>query len=207
MLNRIVTVGEKGLEYEADQRHAEIAMRDVGVHEGSKGLSTPGSASESRSVQGGHVGDGEEEFPEDSVDRAVAARGNYLGQDRMDMQFAAKQISRFMSSPEPCDWRSTKRLARYLKDHRRVIVDCKYQETPKEVVVRSDTDFAGCGRAKKSTSGGVVMFGGHCLKTYSQTQETIALSSGSQSFSGLRRRPQLAWAPGACWRTSECRRR
>ncbi len=31
--------------------------------------------------------------------RAVAARRNYLGQDRMDMQYAAKEVSSFMSEP------------------------------------------------------------------------------------------------------------
>ena len=35
----------------------------------------------------------------------------------MDMQFAAKEISRLTSKPEEQDWRSTKRLARYLKDN------------------------------------------------------------------------------------------
>ena len=29
------------------------------------------------------------------------------------------------------------------------------------------------------------MFGSHCLKTYSQTQETIALSSGESEFYGI----------------------
>ena len=44
----------------------------------------------------------------------------------MDMQFAAKEISRFMSEPEEQDWRSAKRLARYLKDNRRVVIMYKY---------------------------------------------------------------------------------
>ncbi len=37
ILNRIVTVAKDGLEYEADQRHAEILMRDVGIDEESRG--------------------------------------------------------------------------------------------------------------------------------------------------------------------------
>ncbi len=41
ILNRIVTVTENGLEYEADQRHGEILMRDMGVDESSKGVATP----------------------------------------------------------------------------------------------------------------------------------------------------------------------
>ena len=52
----------------------------------------------------------------ESLLRAVAARGNYLGQDRMDMQFAAKEVSRFASKLEAQGWSSAKRLPRYLKD-------------------------------------------------------------------------------------------
>ena len=88
-------------------------MRDLGLHEGSKGLSTPGSTQESNCVREGHLEAGY--FSGDSIYRAVAARSNYLGQDRLDMQFAAKELSRFISAPEPCDWSSAKRLARFLK--------------------------------------------------------------------------------------------
>ncbi len=108
----------------------------------------------------------------------MAARGDYLGQDRMDMQFAAKTISRFMSKPEEQDWRSAKRLDRYLKDNKRAVIEYKIQKLPERVVVWSDTDFARCKRTRRSTSEGVVMSGGLCIKTYSQTQETIALWSG-----------------------------
>ncbi len=107
--------------------------------------------------------------------RPIAAKGNDLGQDRMDMQYAAKEISRFMSKPEEQDWRAARRLARYLKDHRRVALEHKYQELSKKAVVWSGTDFAGCGRTIKPTPGGVVMLGSHCVKTYSHTQETIVL--------------------------------
>ena len=103
----------------------------------------------------------------------------------MDMQFAAKEISSFKSKPEEQDWRSAKRLARYLKDNKRMVIEYKFQKLPEKVVVWSDTDFAGCKRTRRSTSGGVVMFGSHCIKTYSQTQETIALSSGESEFYGI----------------------
>ncbi len=53
------------------------------------------------------------------------------------------------------------------------------------MVVWSDTDFAVCARTRKSMSGGAVVFGSHCLKTYSQTQEAIALSSGESEFRGI----------------------
>ncbi len=42
ILKRIVTVASGGLENEADQRHAQILMKDMGVDEGSKGIITRG---------------------------------------------------------------------------------------------------------------------------------------------------------------------
>ncbi len=46
----------------------------------------------------------------------------------MDMQFATKDIIRLMSEPEEQDWRSGKRLARYLKDNKRIVVEYKFQK-------------------------------------------------------------------------------
>ncbi len=53
ILNRIVTVTENGLEYEADQRHAEILIRDMGIDESSKGVVTPGVSI----AEGGQLGE------------------------------------------------------------------------------------------------------------------------------------------------------
>ncbi len=58
-----------------------------------------------------------------------------------------------------------------------MVVEHKFQKLPEKAVARSDTDFAGCKRTRRSTSGGAVMLGNHCIKTYSQMQDTIALSS------------------------------
>ena len=45
-----------------------------------------------------------------------------------------------------------------------------------------DTDFAGCLKTRKSTSGGIVMLNGHTVKSWSVTQDVIALSSGEAEF-------------------------
>ncbi len=130
-------------------------------------------------------GDARRERGSEGRHRAVAVRGNYLGQDRMDMQYAAKEISRFTSKPEEQDWKAAKSLARSLKHHRMVMLEHKYKELPSKVVVWWDADFAGCGRTRRSASGGVVMLGSRCLKTHSQTQETIGLCSGESEFYGI----------------------
>ena len=83
----------------------------------------------------------------------------------MDTQLPAKDIARFMPKPEEQDWRAAKRLARYLKDHQRVVLEYKYQKLPNKGVVWSDTDFSVCKRTRRSTSGEVVMLGKHCIET------------------------------------------
>ena len=46
--------------------------------------------------------------------RGVAARWNYLAQDRVDLKFATKEASRRMARPRLADWALLKRLRRYL---------------------------------------------------------------------------------------------
>ena len=53
------------------------------------------------------------------------------------------------------------------------------------VVVYSDTDWAGCVRTRKSTSGGCIIVGSHLIKTWSSTQSSVALSSGEAEFYGV----------------------
>ena len=51
------------------------------------------------------------------------------------------------------------------------------EQQPVDVYV--DSDYAGCPRTRKSTSGGCVMMGSHLIKSWSSTQNNvISLSSG-----------------------------
>ena len=51
--------------------------------------------------------------------------------------------------------------------------------------VYCDTDFAGCKETRRSTSGGMCLFGGYNIKQWSKTQTTIALSSGEDELHGI----------------------
>jgi hypothetical protein len=53
------------------------------------------------------------------------------------------------------------------------------------VDVYTDTDWAGCPKTRKSTSGGCVMLGSHAIKHWSSTQTSVALSSGEAEFAGV----------------------
>ena len=48
-----------------------------------------------------------------------------------------------------------------------------------------DSDFAGCTRSRKSTSGFVAMLGDHCAATKCRHQSVIAMSSGEAQFYAL----------------------
>jgi hypothetical protein len=61
----------------------------------------------------------------------------------------------------------------------------KYQGPVEHVTVCTDTDYAGCHRTRKSTSGGVLMHGSHVVKSWSSTQNIVSLSTGEAEYYGL----------------------
>ena len=116
--------------------------------------------------------------------RAAAARANYLAADRIDCQYAAKEVCRHMANPSKSAWNALKRLCRYLVGLPRLVFKYPWQKAS-AIEVYTDTDFAGCPRTRKSTSGGCVLIGRHTIKPWSSTQTSIALSSGEAEFNGV----------------------
>ena len=47
-----------------------------------------------------------------SLYRALAARSNYMAQDRTDIRYSVKEVSRRMSKPRYCDWQALVRIAK-----------------------------------------------------------------------------------------------
>ena len=142
---------------------------------------------DARAVVSPGIGGAAEDDEEDNVDivgpdlsrfRGVAARCNYLSFDRPDVQFATKEICREMSKPTTGSLRRLRRIGCYLKGAKRLVWDFKMQDDVDTLDVFTDSDWAGCRRSRKSTSGGAIMRGGHCIKTWSKTQALIAKSSG-----------------------------
>ena len=54
-----------------------------------------------------------------------------------------------------------------------------------ELTVGTDADWAGCRRARESTSGGTISRGTHCIKTWSKTHAVIAKSSAESELYGV----------------------
>ena len=51
ILNRIVTWTNQGLEYEADQRHAELIIQEVGLTESCRTHETPSSKPDKKDIR------------------------------------------------------------------------------------------------------------------------------------------------------------
>ncbi len=120
-----------------------------------------------------------------TLHRSLTMGLSYLAQDRADIQFSCKELAKGMSSPTEGDWQKLKRLGRYLIAKPRMVLDYAYQGKVTFLDSRVDTDRAGCIKTRKSTNGGALTFGKHCLKTWSTTQAVIALSSGEAEFCGV----------------------
>ena len=290
ILNRVIRREKHGLTLEADPRHAEIVVRDLGL-EGSKSSKLPGSKEEHKrtggpagagvySIEGGstpikagsrsetavekttynksgeeaHVsedgstpikagsqsetavekttynksgetssisntallypqmfgrGKGKCEWIDQGVDaveethtqeeidetplekgdakvfRGVAARLNYMSPDRPDMQYAIKEAARCMAQPRECDWPLLKKIGRYLLGRPRLVIQFRWQKRPSCLDGYTDSDWGGCTKSRKSTSGAVIMVGKHVIKSYSRQQKVIALSSAEAETYGM----------------------
>ncbi len=179
VLNRIVRWTASGVEYEADPRQAEKLVAECGLV-GANTVATPGvrvsrDEAEHDKPLAPHL---------HTAFRGAAARANYLAADRIDCQFGAKEVCRWMSKPTEGSWNALRRLCRYLVGLPRLVYLYKYQ-TVDTIEVYTDTDWAGCPRTRKSTSGGCTMLGSHTIKTWSSTQASVALSSGEAEFNGV----------------------
>jgi len=190
ILNRIVTWTTSGIQYEADQRHVEICLQEVGLEDSSKPISTPidRSAKDSKNRNSVVNSEADAELLNPSAAtkyRGIVARMNYLGQDRCEIQFAVKELGKEMSTPTQGSWTKMKRLLRYLMGVPRAVLHFDYQRMPDAIVTWTDSDFAGCEKSRKSTSAGVVQIGTHLIKSWSTNQAVIALSSGESEYYAL----------------------
>ena len=181
VLNRVVRWTAAGLEYEADPRQGEKLLRDLKLDGAEvKPATTPGVKATKEQV------DADAPLGPDKTSpyRAVAARANYLASDRPELQFASKECCRWMAAPTELGLGGLKRLGRFVAGHRRLVFLYPWQ-TASRTDIYSDTDWAGCVKTRKSTSGGCLMLGKHLIKSWSSTQASVSLSSGESEFYGV----------------------
>ena len=181
VLNRVIRATPKGFELEADVRHAELIIEQLGLLD-SKSCPTPGVDDKTDEPEG------EELEPLEGSEatnfRGIAARCNYLAVDRPEILFSVKECCREMSKPTARSIRRLKRVGRYLKQVPRAVWEFEWQSQQSVVDIYCDANWAGCKVSRKSTSGGVAMIGLHVIKVWSKTQSVIAKSSAESELYG-----------------------
>ena len=160
--------------YEADSRHVEVVLNQFQLNE-AKSVMSPGTREEQS--KSNEIETELMKPDEASRYRMPVARLNFLSSDRLDIQYAVKEASKHMSRPQLHHWSLLKRSGKYLIDAPRVVQTFRWQSMMNIVSGYSDSEWAGDQKTRKSTSGGACRVGMHIIKTWSSTQQMIALSS------------------------------
>ena len=87
ILNRVIRITPQGWEYEADQRHADLIIREAGV-ENKSSLTHPGGDKKTIDEEDDSL---ELQGLEATKFRGVAVRANYLAADRPDPTICSKR--------------------------------------------------------------------------------------------------------------------
>ena len=115
--------------------------------------------------------------------RSAVARCNYLAADRFEIAFTTKELCRAMANPTKLDAKAIARLCRFLKGLPRMVQRIAFEDRPPTIIeAYVDSDWAGCRKSRKSTSGGIIYFGGVAVRGWSSNQGVIALSSGEAEY-------------------------
>ena len=106
VLNRLLSACKNGWEYEEDQRHSDLLVKTLKLEDANP-VSTPGEdpkkereQEESQMLEGDKI----------TAYRQLAARANYMAQDWLDIQFAVKELCRWMAMRTVRAWKQLKRL-------------------------------------------------------------------------------------------------
>ena len=103
---------------EADPRQSEKLLGDLKLNaEGVKAAASPGV----RATREQHDSDAPLGPEKCTPYRAVVARANYLASDRPEVQFAAKEVCRWMAAPTELSLAALERFGRFLTAHQRLV--------------------------------------------------------------------------------------
>ena len=179
ILNRKVRWEVNQILYQGDEKHVHTIIREMGLQKDSRGLDSP-VVQEAENVTEGDELDRSEAYKY----RHLAATVNYLSMDKPDVQFAASVLGRAMSRPTVQSMVALKRVARYLLKHPSMEFEYSRTSIEEASVMEgySDSDWAGCRATRRSMSGGIVTLGGCALKSWSNRQGSVALSSGEAEY-------------------------
>ena len=151
MLNRILRYTDEGWEWEADPRLAQSIvdsfegefLKPYVNHCVSGSVKEPGFDRPITNPQTAR------EY------RSRVQKAMLLSHDREDIMFTAKELARWPSKPTAGCLEAMKHLAGYISGKKRVVYKFGWRKPEDKIrlVVKVDTDFAGCLVTRRSTSG------------------------------------------------------
>ena len=178
-LGRIITYTDNSIHIAMPPDYIDTILQEHGMTT-AKSATTTGTTTIKRALDGDTPLDSDEH----SLYRRSTGKLLWLSLLRSDIQFATKELSRALTAPTTEDMAKLKHLLRYLagtKSHALVIkptLQLSSTNTTLDLDVYCDSDWAGCTKTRKSTSGVVIALLGTTLYTCARTQATVALSSG-----------------------------
>ena len=165
IVNRTVRWSSRGLWMEADPCHVKEVIKALGLEIASP-APTPGVvANEETRVEDidGSI-DPELGHEETTMFGAVAARLNYLSQDRPDITFATMKLCSKMSRPDAQDLKNKKGVFRFLVGRPRVGCLFEWQAHRSALHALADAGWAGDRQSRRSVSGCVILHEKHLIK-------------------------------------------
>ena len=188
-LNRRIKLGGDGggrmvIDYLPDPRHVEQILKETGLMTSERKPTAPAVKKKHEELE--RILHSRPLNAERTKHyRSVTMRAAYLGQDRPDIAEPVKSLAQSMSKPTEESWSDLKRLARYLASTPCAGWRFEEQRDLRKITATVDSDFAGDIVNRKSTTGLILRIGRHVVKTSSNLQSTVSLSSGEAEYYGM----------------------
>ena len=154
-------------------------MRELGLDRQAKGLDVPMAVNDEASP---------EQVPELARGetrrfRRIAALMNYVAQDWPDTQVVVSHLRGDMSRPTQRSWAMFKIMGRYSKKHQRLRFEYGEQDSKEGQELRVYSAAFGPGAGiRKSRSGGMILMSGGLIRSWSNRQGSVALSSDEAEY-------------------------
>ncbi|CAE7848057.1 RE1 [Symbiodinium necroappetens] len=176
-LRRLRTISHQGMFVQPNPKYLQSMLKALGLEQANP-APTPEVTTQTPD---------EEQFLDESmakVFRSCVGKALYLSFDRPDIQHAVRELTKEMKAPTATGMNALRRLARYVKGTAGYGVWLPAGGDTDSLQVASDTDWASCKKTRKSCAGGVFMWGGCLIGSYSRGLSMICLSSGEAEFNG-----------------------
>ena len=177
-LGRCVIQTSEGYATSGKEALVEKLVKDLGV-EAAKAVDTPCVRLAAEDLELAKELLPEEEW---KIVRGQIGVVLYLSHDRIDIQFAAKQLARDLSKPSTLTVKRLKRVAKYLKTYPKMWMYFDALTGRCHVKVVVDGDWGGDADDRASTAGGLVCLNDVLVSSWARTQKAKALSTAESEY-------------------------